>query len=225
MLLKCPSLRAVLLPVLVASVALPLVGCNKSLPERMEITEERAVFPSEGEIPESSSAMQRFGFGSQTQFRWATPAGWKLMPATQMRQLNFSFGPQGAGECYLSMTNGAVGATVDEINRWRKQMAQPPVEAANLDVLPKLDFLKQPCPYLMLEGNYTPASGMMMAAAMPSESKPDYGLLGVVLEVPAMQAVLTVKLVGPKALVAAEEASFKSFVTSLAPVVPASATP
>jgi hypothetical protein len=225
MLLNYSSLRAVILPVLVTSVALPLVSCNKARPDRMEIMEERAVFPSEGEIPESSNAMQRFGFGSQTQFRWVTPAGWKLMPGTQMRQLNFSFGPQGEGECYLSMTNGAVGATIAEINRWRKQMAQAPVETADLEVLPKLEFLKQPCPYLKLEGNYTPASGMMMAAAMPSEPKADYGLLGVVLEVPAMQAVLTVKLVGPKALVEKEEANFKAFATSLAPVVPQTAKP
>jgi hypothetical protein len=199
--------------------SLTLLGaCKKALPDRLEITETRPTFSSEAPIPESSDAMQRLGFGAQTQFRWTTPPAWLLAPGTQMRQLNFSFGPNREGECYMSMTKGREGSTVDEINRWRKQMGQTPVEAADIDALQKLDLLKRPCPLLKLEGPYTPAAGMAMGV-MPSEPKPDFGLLGVVLEVPAMQAVLTIKMVGPKALVQQEEANFKSFVTSLTPVV------
>jgi hypothetical protein len=204
------------------SVAL-LGGCKKALPDRLEITETRSTFGSEVPVPESSDPMQRLGFGAQTQFRWTTPAAWLLAPGTQMRQLNFSFGPNREGECYMSMTKGQEGSTIDEINRWRKQMGQPAIEATELDALPKLDLLKRACPMLKLEGPYTPAAGMGMGAPT-SPPKPDFGLLGVVLEVPAMQAVLTVKMVGPKALVLQEEANFKTFVTSLTPVV-ASETP
>lgn len=198
---------------------LPLLAsaCKKSLPDRMEISESRPAFSTDGDIPESSDSMQRLGFGAQTQFTWQTPANWKLMPGTQMRQLNFSFGPDGAGECYMSMTNGQEGATLLEVNRWRKQMAQGALDDEGVNALPRMDLLKRSCPLVKLTGTYTPAGGMMMGAP-PSEPKPDYALLGVVLEVPAMQAVLTVKMVGPKAQVEAEEANFKTFVTSLTPV-------
>ncbi len=197
-----------------------LVGCEKPLPARLEITASRPTFSTEGEIPNEVSSLQRLGFNEEQRFQWDMPDTWKLRPATKMRQLNFSFGPNAEGECYFSITKAPEDSThpaLDEINRWRKQMGQPPVE--EVTSLPTLALLRQdlPSPYLKLTGTYTPASGMMMSNPSPSEPRPGTGLLGVVLEVPQMNTVLTIKMVGPQDLVAAEEAHFKSFVTSLAP--------
>jgi hypothetical protein len=200
-----------------AALLCSLAGCKKALPDRMEIAEHRAVFATEAEVPATSDAMQRLGTGMQTLFRWTTPAGWQLKPSTEMRQLNFSFGPNQEGECYLSVTKGGEGATAAEINRWRKQMALPPLDNAALDSLPIVSLLQTPCPLLSLEGNYTPAGGMMMMDPEHAPKPlPDYALRGVPMEIPQQEAVITLKMVGPKALVLAEDANFKTLVSSFA---------
>lgn len=134
------------------------------------------------------------------------------MPSTQFRELNFSFGSAGEGECYLSITRGGIGATLQEVNRWRKQMAAEPIDDAAVQSIPKLELFKQPCPHVKLEGTYTPAGGMGVPTVA---ARPNYGLAGLILEIPGREVVVTVKMVGPKEMVTKEEENFKAFVNSL----------
>jgi hypothetical protein len=199
-------------------ISLSLAACKPSLPEKMEISETRPTFSLDGPIPEPAATAQRLGFRSQASFRWTAPPGWKLMPSTEFRDLNFSFGPNGEGECYMAFTKGEEGATVTELNRWRKQMAQPPVEIDAIANLPRVTLFNRECPLVQLEGDYTPASSMAMMGAPPMPAKPGQGMIGTILEVPQMQAVVTIKLIAPKEMAQQQLENFKAFVSSLGQV-------
>jgi hypothetical protein len=131
--------------------------------------------------------------------------------ATEFRHLNFTFGPNREGEAYLTLLPVAGGGgMLENLNRWRKQMAQPPVAEADLASLPEKTIFGRKVPFLDLTGTFTGGSGPMMAA---SEPKPDYRMLGAIFEAPGF--LFTIKMTGPTALVTKEAANFDAFCQSL----------
>jgi hypothetical protein len=183
------------------AVASSLTSC-KRLGERVEITESRDI--SEFEAPPKLFAYSNQRFGNDP-LTWEMPAGWAQAERTQMRPVNLRFGPNGEGECYLSMLPGGAGGTAANVNRWRKQMGQPDLTEAEVSALPKRPLMGIEGVFVSLDGAYTNVGA--------TEATPDQRLMGVVAALGDVG--LFVKMVGPKALVEANTAAFDQFVASL----------
>ncbi|GAA5484696.1 hypothetical protein [Haloferula sargassicola] len=130
----------------------------------------------------------------------SVPDGWKEAPASMFRLLNYTFGE--AGEVYVSASRGGV---LENVNRWLGQFDKP--------ALTSLDGLEttQSAGY---EGVWVAADGRF-GGAMGAEAKDDWSLRGVVLE--KNGEILTVKMMGPAAAVAAEETNLRQFLADLKP--------
>ncbi|MEM8952524.1 MAG: hypothetical protein AAGD22_00090 [Verrucomicrobiota bacterium] len=137
--------------------------------------------------------------------RWETPEGWTELDATQMRVINLRFGPNGEGECYLTVLPGAGGGVAENINRWAGQMGLEPLTRSELDALPSLEMFGRPAPIADFQGTYggmgniEPMEGARMLGAVLADS----------------QMTFFVKMVGPSALVDSERENFDRFCGSL----------
>jgi hypothetical protein len=122
-----------------------------------------------------------------------------------MRDVNFSFGENGEGECYVARLPGAGGGLSANVNRWRKQMGADPLSDEEVFALPKKKLFGQPATFMSVDGDFT---GMGASGAQK-----DYRLLGVILS--ADTGAIFVKMTGPRKLVEANAAQFDEFVSSL----------
>jgi hypothetical protein len=192
------------------AVAVLCAGCSRK--DRVEVVDSRAPFKNEPEPRLGLSASQRYAANdAQTMLRWSTPEGWNFLPATEFRHLNFDFGPNREGEAYLTLLPiSSGGGVLDNLNRWRKQMDQPPLAEADLAGLPTMTIFGKIVPMIDLKGTFTGGSGPMMAPAPP---KPGYRMLGAIFEAPGF--LFTLKLTGPESLVEANAAKFDAFAQSL----------
>jgi hypothetical protein len=202
-----------------AFVAAGLVSC-KRVSERMEITETRQISEFAPAAQPDVPDYVRFRLEPppkpqprepQLPWVWDTPMGWKetpvdpSSPAAGMRLINLSFGPNGEGECYLSMMPGEAGGLEANVNRWRKQMGLPEWSQEELAKLPTKKLFGHESTFVSFDGDF---KGMGDA-----EAKKDYRMLGLVQPTP--QFTLFVKMTGPKDLVAANEAAFDQFCQSI----------
>ncbi len=181
--------------------SLALSNCDR-VSERMEITQTRDISTYEAKPKLHAYPQERFG---DERLRWETPAGWAQAERSQMRPVNLTFGPNKEGECYLAMLPGGAGGVLANVNRWRKQMAQPELTEADLAKLPQKTLMGIQGVYVTVDGAYTNVGA--------PEAKPDHRLQGIVASLG--EAGLFVKMVGPKALVEANTAAFDQFVASL----------
>ena len=205
--------RALLLLILVA-------GCDPG--GRVEVTAQRvARYPravgaptsderfAPAEMLERASAQQvpgsaplPDGAGQELPFRWETPAGWKAIPATPFRQLNFAL--PGDAECYLSVLPAGGGGLLANVNRWRSQLGQPPLDEAGVSALPRLTLLGNPAAWVELQGTYQG----------PGEPpRAGWAVLGLLMERDG--GLVAVKLLGPSSAVAAQREGLLAFAASL----------
>jgi len=168
----------------------------------MEITQTRDISTYEAKPKLNAYPQERFG---DERLRWETPAGWAQAERSQMRPVNLTFGPNKEGECYLAMLPGGAGGVLANVNRWRKQMAQPELTEEDLAKLPQKTLMGIQGVYVTVDGAYTNVGA--------PEAKPDQRLQGIVASLG--EAGLFVKMVGPKALVEANTAAFDQFIASL----------
>ncbi len=141
-------------------------------------------------------------FPAAESYRWTLPPGWKEAARTQFRQANFVFGPQGEGECYLSIIDG--GDELGNLNRWLRQIGKEDLTQEEANALPQLDIFERPAKVIDATGAYT---GMGEAA------KENWRLRGLLRA--EGNVTLTVKMTGPADLIAKEAANFDAFVASL----------
>ncbi len=191
-------------------VVLLLAACGRK--ERVEVVQSRAPFKNEPVAKLGLSTAQRYAANdAQGMLRWTTPEGWRFLPATEFRHLNFDFGAGREGEAYLTLlpTTGG-GGVLENLNRWRKQMGQAPLAEAEMAALPTKTIFARPVPFMDLSGTFTGGSGPAMAAAEPKEN---YRMLGAIFEAPGF--LFTLKLTGPAALVAEQAGAFDAFCQSL----------
>ena len=176
------------------------------------ITETREVSPHDGPPEVDVPSKERFKDPSAPEeetaehpFVWTTPPGWTEGQPSQMRVIDLKFGPNGEGECYLSVMMGASGGLLPNINRWRGQMGLEPMPEADVEKLPKKMFLGDEVPYVSVDGAY---KNVGQEAALPG-----YRLLGLIQQAPEL--TLFVKMTGPKELIEANQAAFDAFIQSL----------
>jgi hypothetical protein len=137
---------------------------------------------------------------------WATPEGWVAKPSTQMRLIDFRFGPQEEGECYLAALPGPAGGLAANINRWRSQIGLDPLTDEEIEKLPRRNFLGGAAHYVVAEGAF---KGMGDEAS----AKQGYSLVGLIHQ--ASELTLFVKMTGPKELVDQNITKFEAFCNSV----------
>ena len=211
---RCSVLGAFAAPAILLLLALALTACEQG--DRVEITDESTYsehrrpqkldVPSAGRFPSKArTAAMASPAGSGADggfhFHWEKPEGWEELPPTQFRTANFAVGANGEGECYLSMSGGAL---FDNANRWRGQMGLDSYTKEEFDSLKRFDILGGSALLLRLEGAYS---------GMGANAQPGFQLLGMMLELNGTGVF--VKMVGPAELVKAEERNFISFIGSL----------
>jgi hypothetical protein len=139
-------------------------------------------------------------------FTWTTPEGWRESGPRTMRLVTLHPVDDDTTECYVTVLGGDGGGALDNVNRWRGQMALDPVERDALDELPRLNVLGRDVPYLTVEGSF---AGMGAGAA-----RADQMLLGVFCELG--DRAVSVKMTGPRERVQRERERFEEFCRSLA---------
>jgi hypothetical protein len=182
---------------------------------RQEITEPpREIAAPEQATPSAAgttSSAERFGFqggpampAAQPQVALAgeKPEGWTEKPSTQFRIQNYTAGPNGEVEVFLSQAGGGLAAN---INRWRTQMGLPDLSEQEIAELPKTSMLGQDAVLVNSEGTYGGMQG--------GEGKAGYRLAGVLLEKGGQ--VVTVKMVGPAEAVQAEIPNLQQYAASI----------
>lgn len=126
------------------------------------------------------------------------PPEWRQVPGTQFRAFNYRFGKD--GEVYISNARGSV---LENANRWYKQYGK--AEVPTLEGLNTVDILGQKG--VLIEASGTFAGGM---GKLPKENA---GLLGAIVDFGG--DLITIKMIGSSADVAAEKERFMQFATSL----------
>jgi hypothetical protein len=190
---------------------LALTACER-VDERMPITQSREISPlakpAQLDIPSSTRFYDDKDEGQpqQNPLVWITPAEWKEKPASQMRLINLSFGPQSEAECYLTAIPGEAGGIAANLNRWRKQMGQPDLSDSEIATLPKRSLMGGEAIQLSVDGAF---QGMGDAAS----AKRNYRLVGLLL--PNPELTLFVKMTGPIELLEQNRAQFDAFCNSI----------
>jgi hypothetical protein len=191
-----------------------MAGCGRG---GSEITVTQPLSERERTVKVGATSEERFGGREipgmespssakvENPLRWETPEGWTELDSTQMRVVNLRFGPDGEGECYLSILPGAGGGMGGNINRWAGQMGVEPLSPEALAALPKKEIFGREAPFVDFEGIYKGMGNIEPIA--------EARMLGTVLA--DEQLTFFVKLVGPAPLVEAEEKNFERFCASL----------
>lgn len=147
--------------------------------------------------PPAGSAVGRVGL------TYDVPTGWTDVGASSMRIINLT--APGQSQCYVIRLTGEAGGRAANLNRWRGEVGLEAAEDAELDALPKVEFLGRSCSLLEVSGEY---------AGMGGQAGSEMTVLGVVRI--GTDSSLFVKMVGPKDAIAAEKQRFIEFLKSVA---------
>lgn len=130
------------------------------------------------------------------------PEGWEELPSSGFRLINYRFGSE--GQAYVSVSRGGV---FENVNRWLKQFGKDAVDAAGLDAMEKIEVAGYKGVWVEADGEF--------GGGMGQQAQSDWSLRGVVAE--GDEGILTVKMLGPAAEVAAEGDRLRAFVEGLEP--------
>ena len=150
-------------------------------------------------------------------FSWTVPEGWSEATPSMMRLANLTVDGHDNVECYFTVLGGTGGGLEMNINRWRKQMGQDELSSDAIAALPKLPLLGGDATFVTIDGTFGGMSG--------STSNENFRMYGLA-RVDEGQAFF-VKMTGPEAVLAEQEAQFLAFSKSisLGPVDPAAEAP
>jgi hypothetical protein len=135
---------------------------------------------------------------------WTTPESWTQSPDKPMRIVTFTMGESGESECYVTSLSGPAGGVEANINRWRQQMDQPPLDGPALAELPTITILGKPSPMVEIAGDFTDMDGQGGEA---------FALLGAICLLDT--ETLFVKMTGPASEIQANKEEFVAFCESL----------
>ena len=139
-----------------------------------------------------------------SQLEWKAPGDWTQAADRPMRVVTYTFGPENAGEIYITALRGQAGGIRANLNRWRNQMGQDFYTDEAFAALPTIDVLGQEVPLLDASGAFT---------GMTGGTNPGFRMLGAA--VPIEGYTLFIKMVGPAETVAAQADAFRAFCDSL----------
>lgn len=128
------------------------------------------------------------------------PKGWRQIPSTQFRQLNYLAGKNEEVEIFIGKAGGDVIANA---TRWLGQFKKPPV--TDLDGLTQMELMGTQAYLLEAKGEYSPGMGQAPV--------PEQAMFGALLS--TGDGVLTVKMVGPDTAVEGMRQDFLDYCKSL----------
>ncbi|MDA0990970.1 MAG: hypothetical protein O3A51_09490 [Verrucomicrobia bacterium] len=184
------------------------LGRTVEVPEAGLSTAERfgmrstALPPGHPPIAPGMSMPGTAGPAASPSLTWVAPDGWEQGPDRQMRLVTYTIGE--ATECYVAELGGMGGGLAANLNRWRGQLGQPPLDASGLDALPQIVVFGEPAPLLDVVGDYV---------GMGNESRPASRLLGTVATTGGK--TYFVKMIGPDEAAQSQKQAFIAFCESL----------
>ncbi|MFN0111264.1 MAG: hypothetical protein ACKVZH_20565 [Blastocatellia bacterium] len=159
-----------------------------------------------GTVPIRSSS-------SAPEVSWTAPLGWESKPPSQMRAATYivpaAKGDSEGGECAVfDKIGGGVQANID---RWIGQFEQADGSSSAAKAKQKKETINGlPVTTVDLTGTF---AGGGMAMGQPATKKPDYRLLGAIVEAPSGEVFF--KLTGPAKTIAAAQADFQAMLKSI----------
>jgi hypothetical protein len=183
-----------------AACAMAFCGCEKKA--EVIVTETRPPTTRDASPKLFATSDERFRNAKPSPVKATTPEGWRELPASQFRLLNYRFGPSGQGETWVTIASGSV---LDNVNRWLRQFGAEPIDEAGLKQSRQLLVAGTPGTWVEAEGEYS--------SGMGSPNKPNFALAGVIALVDGK--IITVKMVGPKDEVKEARPALESFIGSL----------
>jgi hypothetical protein len=187
--------------VLFPMICFSLLCCEK--PKERVLVEEMRQRTTKDVTPKMfATSDERFRDIKPSPVQGNPPANWLALPANQFRLLNYRFGDSGLGEVYVSISSGGL---MENANRWLKQFGRDAMTAENFSAMEKIPMLGMEGVWIEAEGDY--------GAGMGADSKPGYGLAGVIAETDGQ--IITVKMIGPKNEVDAQKPALRAYIGSL----------
>lgn len=180
--------------------AMAFCGCEEK--KEVTVTETRPTTTRDASPKLFATSDERFRNAQPSPVKATTPDGWRELPSSQFRVLNYRFGQSGQGETYVTIASGTV---LDNVNRWLNQFGAKPLDEAGLQKSRQLLIAGTPGTWVEAEGEYQ--------SGMGSANKPDFALAGIVALVDGK--IITVKMVGPKSEVEEAKPALESFISSL----------
>lgn len=169
-----------------------------------------AMTPGCSKKPASGTAELGPATGNAAGVKWSVPKRWSEAPARPMRVVTYAIPPSGGdttgAECAVSFFGAGQGGPVEmNIDRWKGQFENPEVSQQETKEIGGVKVTR-----VKITGTYLSPGGMMMT---PGEPRPNYGMLGAVVEAP--QGMLFFKLTGPKETVDAAAAEYGAMLGSI----------
>ncbi|GJM23086.1 MAG: hypothetical protein DHS20C15_30010 [Planctomycetota bacterium] len=172
---------------------------------------ERFGFTRSGGAPTSASSgasgAQAASSPGRPPVDFELPEGWRELAPTSMRILNFAPPGDSGADCYLSSLPGTAGGLLANVNRWRGQMAQPPITQQQAESLPRASLFGMQASVVDVRGAFTGMSG--------ERSEGEQRLLGLLHVSP--EGSLFLKAVGPVEVWEHEADAFFALAASMRP--------
>lgn len=128
------------------------------------------------------------------------PLGWRSIPPTRFRNVNFLAGPDESVEIFLGNSSGDV---LGNANRWLGQFGLTPV--ADEGSFGEVEILGKTAALVEAEGSYNPGMG--------GAAKEGYALVGAIRG--SGDQVMTIKMIGPAEAVAELKDEFVKYCETL----------
>lgn len=196
------------------TLALLLAGCGKPDTASYRIPKEKdAELPASMTRPAATAAAPggpMAGTAVPTAggpgLTWTAPAAWQAKPVGAMRKGSFTVTGAAGATADLSITAfpGAVGGELANLNRWRGQVALPPIAEGDLAAA-TTRFTANGLSFTVVD----------LAGADPANPQRILGGM-----TPYQDAMWFFKLTGPDALVARAKPAFLAFLQTVKPVAP-----
>ncbi|MCC6559612.1 MAG: hypothetical protein IT372_42390 [Polyangiaceae bacterium] len=189
---------------------LALLACSKT-PEPAPSDPERP--PAAAPAPSGAQAAAPQRPQGPTEVAWDVPAGWETAPnPSSMRRATYKIKRADGDPEDAEMSVSQAGGSVEmNIKRWAGQFEQKPGDESKRTERAVGDLKVT---VVEIQGTFG-GSGM---PGMPAGSpKPDWALLGAIVELPGGGPTWFFKLTGPKKTVSAAKVDFDKLVGSLRP--------
>ncbi|MEK7834001.1 MAG: hypothetical protein AAB401_23130 [Acidobacteriota bacterium] len=192
--------------------ALMLAACGANAPK--EITSDQSASPSSAASTASSApATVPMKPSGGSEITWTPPARWEAKPASGMRAATYivppAKGDTDGGECAVFTNIG--GGVQANIDRWIGQFEQADGGSSAAKAKQKTETINGfAVTTVDLTGTF---AGGGMAMGQPATSKPNYRLLGAIVEGPSGEVFF--KMTGPAKTMAAAQNEFQAMLKSV----------
>ncbi len=174
--------------VLLATAATLFAGCGE--PEKsIHVTETRPITLHDRHYPGN--------------LKDRPPLGWRRLPGTQFRLINYVTGKDDSVEVVMGETQGQV---LENANRWLGQFGLTPLQSE--EFLGKTEMLGRPAFIVEGKGTYNPGMGQ--------GAKEGYAMIGIIRQ--SSSNIITLKMTGPVEEVEAQREALFEYTRSFTPI-------